>query len=503
MKIFCRIAAFALATVMLLSMLVSCAPTDGGEGEQGQNTQAATVETDPYATKLPDKDWEGKELLVIGVRNDVQEHFSNFEIARDELPDDVVGKAVWDRNNALKAKYNFVIKQELVEDMEKDLLGKYNTGTELYDLAFYAIDGGFIHAQQGFLKDLREVEYVDLTHPSWNQYATEQLTISGRTFISTSDMTLKTLDTVYVTWYNREMARQNNLGQLEDMVKNNTWTLDNCYSILKGFADDADGDGSMGGKKDGFGLAADSREHTYAFIVGGGYRLTTNEDGDLKFVEADEKTKGIIDKVAKFAYNKDITMMAQTYGNDDSVWNLPADAFAEERALMRTGHLFSMRSRFLDMVQFEFGYLPFPKYDADQKEYYAPINVWNGSGVAVPGTVPDTKLDFVGFALQAMTEASTKTVYHAYYETKCKHQDSYDQLCADMLDIIFEHVVYDVGTIVDLGRTADDKRDGFYSVVTITLPTIRKNTYMTIYSKKADNAKGQLQDIINDFAAIE
>ena len=501
MKRFYRIAAFALALIMLLPLLVSC-KFGGGEKEQ-QSTEATTLEVDPYATKLPDKDWEGKELLIIGVRNDVQPHFSNFEISRDELPDDVVGKAVWDRNNALKAKYNFVIKEELLENMETVLLGKYNTGTELYDLAFYAIDDGFIHAQQGFLKDLREVEYVDLSHPSWDQYATEQLTISGRTFISTSDMTLKNLDTVYVTWYNRELAKQNNLGLLEDMVLNNTWTLDNCYNILKQFGYDADGDGLGGGQEDSFGLAADAREHTYAFIVGGGMRLTTNENGELKFVEMNEKTISIIDKVAKFAYNKDITMMAQTYGTDDSVWNIPATAFSQGRALMRTGHLFSMRGAFLDNVTFEFGYLPFPKYDADQKEYYAPINVWNGSGVAIPGTVSEAKLDFVGFALQAMTEASTETVHHAYYETKCKHQDAYDELCAQMLDITFEHLVYDVGAICDLGRSATDKRDGFYSALTITLPSTRKNNYNNIYNRKADKAKLQLEEIAADFAAIE
>ena len=499
MKRFYRVMALVLALLMVLPAVVACKKDDGP-----QETTAQTVTTDEYETKLPAKDWGGKELIVIGTINDVYPQMSNFEIARDELPDDVVGKAVWERNNALKAKYNFVVKQDTTVTIPAtSVQDSYNKGEHLYDLAFVGTNAGFARAEQGMFKDMRETEYIDFTHPSWNAYATDQLTISGRTYFSASDLTIQNFDRAYVIWYNRELARQNNLGMLEDMVDNNTWTLDKCYDILKKFSADAGGNGTLGDEDDSFGLAIASQEYTGVFIIGGGFRLSTNDNGDIKFVEADNKTKTLIDKVAKFAYNKDITMKPERYGSTDDIWSKPLTAFGEKRALMYNSALSEMNQNFLDTVKFEFGYMPYPKYDADQKNYYTMTNVWNSTLVGIPATVSDSNIGFVSFALQALTEASSKTTYHAYYETKCKHQDSYDETCAEMLDLIFANVVYDVGVIYDLGRTGSDKKDGLYGAISYTLPQLGKNTYMSIYSRKVDNAKGQLEDIINKFAELD
>ena len=499
-KRFYRIMALLLALLMVLPMVVACKPNE----ENPEQTQAGTTGADEYATKLPAKDWDGKEVVIIGTVNETYPQFNNFEIARDELPDDVVGKAVWKRNNELKAKYNFVVKQDKTATTPAaSVQDTYQKGEHLYDIAFVGINAGFARAQSGMFKDMRETEYIDFTHPSWNAYATEQLTISGRTFLNASDLTIQNLDRAYVIWYNRELARQNNLGALEDLVDNNTWTLDKCYDILKKFADDADGDGSLGGEKDSYGLALSSQEYSGVFIIGGGFRLTTNDNGDIKFVEADNKTKTIIDKVAKFAYDKNTTMYPEKFGSTDDIWEKPLTAFGEKRALMYNSALSDMGQKFLEKVTFEFGYMPYPKYDAEQKNYYTMTNVWNSTLVSIPATVSENNLDFVSFALQALTEASTKTTYHAYYETKCKHQDAFDEKCAEMLDLIFENVVYDVGIIYDLGRTKSDKKDGLYGAISYTLPQLGKNTYMNIYERKVDNAKGQLQDIIDDFADLD
>ena len=459
-----------------------------------------------YSTRLPNKDWDGKELIVIGNINNLYPQMSNFEIARDQEPDDIVGKAVWQRNNALEAKYNFVVKQDTwVTTSATAVQEAYNKGEDLYDVAFVGTGSGFVLAQQGMFKDMRETQYIDLAHPSWDAYATGQLTISGRTFLSASDLTIQNLDRAFIIYYNRELARTENLGMLEDMVDNDTWTLDNCYDILKKFSDDRGGNGQKGDIDDSFGLALSSQEFSSMFIIGGGFRLTTNEGGNLKFVEADkdDTVKNIIDKVALFAYDRTITLYPEQFGSTDEIWSIPLNTFGQGRALMYSSALSEMNQNFLDIVSFEFGYMPYPKYTSDQDNYYTMTNIWNSTLVGIPATVSEGNLDFVSFALQALTEASTKTTYHAYYETKCKHWDAYDERCAGMLDLIFDNVVYDVGIIYDLGRTKTDKKDGLYSAISYNLPILGENTYMNIYERNAENAKGQLQDIIDDFADLD
>ena len=102
------------------------------------------------------------------------------------------------------------------------------------------------------------------------------------------------------------------------------------------------------------------------------------------------------------------------------------------------------------MINFEYSFLPHPKYAAGMDTWYtATPSGTTGAVVAIPITVANPAQS--GFFLQALSEASTSTTLFAFYEQKCKIQNSQDELASEMLDIVFESVRYDIAAMYDMG----------------------------------------------------
>jgi hypothetical protein len=146
-----------------------------------------------------------------------------------------------------------------------------------------------------------------------------------------------------------------------------------------------------------------------------------------------------------------------------------------------------------DSCKFEFGVMPFPKYDSEQERYYNAMNVHNASIFAIPYTVADPAQ--VGFYLEAISEESVGTSYPAFIESKCMIQDSYDELTARMLSLSFDSITYDVVTLLNPG--------GIFEIVTSQIPTFRTNIFIRLYNSKGDKPQIALDEYVNNFEGIE
>ena len=149
------------------------------------------------------------------------------------MPEDVVGLAVWNRNNALMEKYGIDVVGTLEEkpaDSAKVFLG---SGDDLYDLILCPISSYQAVAMEGFLVNIATLNYVDLENPCWNQYANEQLTFGGKLYYTTNKFMLQDKHRTWSIWYNRTLARELNIGYLETEVFEGTWTIDRLIEIAK------------------------------------------------------------------------------------------------------------------------------------------------------------------------------------------------------------------------------------------------------------------------------
>ena len=124
-----------LAIIMLASCFVAC--DNGGDTtdvNSESDTSLATTPQDSADGSLEVIDWNGELYTILGRDGGAASQFTNFEVGYDELPVDVVGIAVYKRNENLKNKYNFRVVQTLVSDTNETAQVAYESGDDLYDL---------------------------------------------------------------------------------------------------------------------------------------------------------------------------------------------------------------------------------------------------------------------------------------------------------------------------------------------------------------------------------
>jgi len=499
MKTTARIITLLLALMMVVTCFIGCkgdentddpsvtTTTAGGAGGEGGEGGDVTTE---YVSKLPqDKKFEGEpyQFNILGVDGGTHQQFTTIEIARDTLTGNVVGDAVYYRNEELKAKHNFEVKQTLSTSVVTVAQNLYLGGEHLYDVVDYYTVNLIKHAQEGYLLDLNTVPYIDFLHPAWDDVANAELTINGKTYLAHSDFNLQSKARTYFMMYNRELFHTHEEYQgvyIEDMVDDNTWTVEKFYEIANNeFAADLDG-GGKGGLLDQWALCADGHNVMACFAYGAGYRLSRNNDGVIELVGVDERTTDILNLCTKATLDPMLTLTSSS-GLPGITDRTGIDTFEEGRSLF----LSDLPSSF-DIglnLDFEYGILPYPKYDDQQENYYTRFN-WNGGAIcAIPYTAVDTET--IGFCFEALVEASTDTSLDAYYEQKCKLHNSYDARCAEMLDILYANVVYDIGAILNIG--------GLDSALSGQMPGYYPNCpWSRFYNKSAEAAQTAIDEIM-------
>ena len=309
----------------------------------------------------------------------------------------------------------------------------------------------------------------------------------GKLYYTVSDFLLSDKNRTYINVYNRELARQENLGYLEDLVTAGKWTLEEAKRLSTLVTKEVNGDNKHT-EEDAFGLVMDSYNAFVAFSYGGGLRLSSiNKEGEVALNKVTTKTADIISKVIDLTCNTEQAMFCNDYNN----WSIANEVFYAERALISTTFPSVFETSLKEKCEFEFGILPFPKYDENQTNYYTIPDSTNSVLFAIP--VANQDLNFAGFCLEALSEASTETTLNAFYEVKCKLQDSYDLRCAQMLDLIFANVVYDVVLVGDFG--------GLASLLKSDLPSKKMNLYASMHKVRSSAAQVEIDKLINDYTA--
>ena len=491
MKKTLKVFALILAVLCLVPAIVACGG-NGDEGNQGGNGTPApgVVDTsDPYATKLPEYDWEEDVFYILGRDGGSYSMFTNFEIWRENMDGTVVGDAVYTRNENLRKKYNFIVEQELVSSPYSDAQTLYDAQDDVYDLVIYQPIKVFNHASSGYLLNLYDIEWLDFEHPTWNEAINDSLTIGGKLYATSNQFLLQDKARTYMMFYNRELARANGIGLIEDHVDNNTWTLEVYEQYCRTTTFDLDG-GGLGNIGDSFGLAGSGYDVFAALAYGAGFSLGTNDGENITLTGATDTNNSIIDAVGKSFFDKTVSCAPKDFNPNDAYTCL--NIFLDGRALFEISFPtdYDIAQGFNTNCTFELGVLPFPKYDESQERYYNFNNVHNSSVFAIPYTSTDPSQ--VGFYLEAISEESCKTTYSAYIDSKCKIQDAYDETCSRMLDLCFDSSFFDILACLDPGGISD--------IIIDQIPSFRTNIYIRLYNSKGDRPQTELDEYIAGFA---
>ena len=121
--------------------------------------------------------------------------------------------------------------------------------------------------------------------------------------------------------------------------------------------------------------------------------------------------------------------------------------FGEERAVFRVSAFSAIKK--LRAYDVDYQIVPMPKIDSEQSDYYTPAA--SGYGIVIPIYLSEEDAEYSAYMIDALSALGKQYIATAYYDQILKRKDglSDEDKSVDMLDLIFDNIVYDVGYFYD------------------------------------------------------
>lgn len=479
--IYLLVALMLLSTVGVFAGCKDTTATDADEGDEG------IVEgTEEY--NFPDverKDYN--ESLAIYVAE------SNGGIKRWYMDDDLntgsaMDEAVYQRQERVCKYLGIEFERKTYSDVG------YNTyWTNIRD-AVMNMDGSLdmlithVHGgvsnliAENLLTDLSELEGIDLDAEYWHKDFMDTLELNGHYFLGHSDYNI--LQT-YVIGYNKEMLAQYAAAMTKsvyDLVRDYEWTLEEMMNLATLVSVDATGDGKT--LDDSFGLTGTTSVVMNGFLTSSDIPMVAQtESGAYEVALTKPEYFAKADSLAQFF--RELDDATYTYFNHDMHDFDNRVRLSSGRALMELMHTDDLEG-LLD-YDIEFGVLPYPMYDRDQKSVGYKSLQWGGY-IGVPSYTKDPTM--VGEALEMLAYYS-ENVKITYYEKVLGKRIADMPDDAEMLDLVWSVIATDVGqTFYNLG--------GDESGVCYTIPHLIHNRDKNL-SSYVDSKKNAINNGFAEF----
>lgn len=443
--------ALILAAQMMTACLAACDTSGGDETDAPVETSApetsapetAAPETAAPETAAPETEapavneltFNGQEFRILCGSG----FESQYQYNEDALGD-VLNDALWARNSAVESKHDAkIVAVPTSSDFDSfELVLSYaQSGEDAYDVVDLKQYQSWYAVVTGALRNWNDVPGLKLDNPWWNVESNADSTIAGKVYTLIGDLSLTSLQFSWILGFNAELMEDWGWSSeaLYNLVKDGEWTVDKMIEILGEMYLDTDGvDGVTAG--DTYGYMQILTNSTDQWVTAIDARmLTKNDDGSIEVTLGSEKVYSTLEKLVNFFYAA------------PGVFEFPWDA-AEQPSFLsgNIGMTYSILSgveSWGESADFEYGILPYPKYDAAQ-EVYLTAAMDQLSVYGTPVTVPEDRLEFVGVMMESLNEESYKSVTPAYLDKVLKGRYSTDENMATVVDMIVQNRYFDM-----------------------------------------------------------
>ncbi|MCL2159662.1 MAG: hypothetical protein FWH48_09665, partial [Oscillospiraceae bacterium] len=478
-----------------LVFLAACAsPTEEGKTQDNTESQTQNPDANEESTEaeiLPDlpegADYGGYEFKVLTRGDEMHQYpLHSRDIVAEEETGEPINDATFKRNiiveDLLNVKITMIALDEGDETRPNAAVKKaVAAGDDIYHLLMTHEIYSAPTAQSGYLMNMANIPYIDLSKPWWCKSATDDLSFGDKIFLALSDFSVSSNDHAYIVLFNKNLHQEYALENLYEAVRDSKWTFDKMQSLIKDAYKDLDGDGKMT-DADLFGLILGGGQLN--FFYAGGNTVMKKDENNIPYYDIITERS-----LATFEKAFDICVAEHTYSFTD--WNdvkVPPMFAAGHGLLMTTQIGIVPQLRDMDV---DFGILPYPKLDEQQAKYSEYVD-GHAQLMSVPITVQDTEK--VGAIIEALSYYSYKYLVPAYYDINLKTKFSRDDESAEMLDTIMEGRVFDFGYVYDNWVVAFKFADQINA---------KKREYVSIIEKSLPAAEKQLVKIIAAYEDIE
>ncbi|MBQ2709102.1 MAG: carbohydrate ABC transporter substrate-binding protein [Clostridia bacterium] len=483
--------------VLLAAMLtgtISCgSDAPAADTTAGDNT-TAPAETTSYLDTFADKKFDGETLTIVA------EHYeSQPTLPPEEQTGEVVDDALYDRDSTVSDRLGITIEYVPYAkrgEMRTAVQTAITAGDTIYDAIILSMaDGMNKLAPEGYLLDLNSLPSISLDEAWWSQSCRENLTFNGKQYITSGPISLAYYYAPCVIAFNQRLTDEYKIPNLYELVLDGKWTLEQFGAITKNVAADLNADGNMTAADDFFAFACDELTGQAFFIGAGGAQTAVGDNGEPVLVMDSAKHVDILDKIISVVADNSMRLLTEGVKMDGSsiaaynkTWHF------KNAATMLMGYNMSGIIQYLRDMTDDYGLIPMPKLDANQKEYFTYGSPWGPVGVAVPVTCPEERTDLVGTALEMMAYLSYTNVGPQMFNVTLKEKISRDDNSKIMLDMIYADVIFDLNGIHNFGSTGNLLRSCAIGA---------KENFSSQYASSLPSAEEALKKLMDQYKAID
>jgi len=438
-----RILSALLASLMLLPTLAAC--SDEGAGTPADDTTVAdtaadttTAETEPRETErheikddLPaDLKFDGRTFTMY-VGN--QSTYDNFVMGVEEKEGDIVNDAVWERNLNVQEQLNFVLKADPYAMAYNTIAEGVSTlilaGDSTYDVFLGHQYGMATLVSRKMFVDGYTLEHINFDQPWWMNSYMDELTLGkGARYLLVSDFNTQAITYIRANFFNKTLYEKlyGDPNELYQMALDGKFTLDHMNQLIEGAYSDLNGDGQTD-IADQLGMITTKLQAAVdSYVYGTDVVFTSRDkDGFVQLNMINDESVLLAEKLCAFFNQKAISTLADNKQN--------AIFAAGTSLFLGNGMLSAAGSTELREMADDFGILPHPKMDEDQKEYYSLVH---DTAMLTGVSVQSKNLDMVGAVLEALAAESYRRVTPAWYESALKLKYARDDISSQMVDMI-------------------------------------------------------------------
>lgn len=447
-----RFLSLLAALLMIAVSLASCA--DGGDAPSDTTTgtpvtTAAPVVTDPVDENgyrlddLGEIDLGGRTMRIL-YWSDAEHVEFDVKEANGDLVDEAIVSRDARTMERLKCKIEYIgipgnvsHIASFVKAVEADM----NSGTPQYDLVgSYSSTAGTL-AYNGYSADLLKLDHLNFDMPWWPEELIGTSTLNGHLYFATGDISTNLLYMMYATFYNKAYLSEFGLSDPNALVSAGTWTLEEFEKMTKGIYNDIDGDNK---KSDGdrYGYATYWLHLDCLFGSVGIKSVEKNADDLLAISESykSEKTQKMLEYIVN---NFDTNDDWYYCGQNGAAGKMQQKIFSEGRSLFMTERVRVCKNVLVN-TDIDYGILPLPKYDREQKNYITTMAMpFSMYSIPVNAVDPDASAAL----LECLCSEGYRRVTPKLFEVAMKTRYSKDHVSSQMYDIIRENVTFDLGRI--------------------------------------------------------
>ncbi|MBE6726447.1 MAG: hypothetical protein E7576_14850 [Ruminococcaceae bacterium] len=443
-----------LALSLALLLLVSCAQnaqnadpaadnTAVPEDPASSETAAEEKDEDDFSEYLPSADYEGYEFCILK-SPDIT--WCLDEVWTEGVTGEAYTDAIYNRNSRIEDLLNIKISQ-FDGGVDGAIKSSVTAGDDVYSIAYPSLSSAASLGAQDLLVDLKQLSEFHIDMPWWDQAAMDYLTVANRLFFAENEINIQYDEATWVLFFNKDLVTRYAMESPYELVRENEWTMDRMHGMMTTVAHDEDGNGELNAPEDYFGFS--THWGSYVGMLSGAGESLVLSDGEGSYVSnfGSERMLLVSEKIGAILNDKTATVLPDRFKGasvNNNEWAV--NTFYNGHSLFYG----EVIGKFADLREMEndFGLLPFPKYETVQ-EFYTCEVLNSALAYVIPRSVQDKSRSAT--ISEALAVDSHGDFMNAYLDTTITGKSIRDEDSREMLQIIFEYRVYDLGDIFGWG----------------------------------------------------